>query len=98
MIEKFNVIGNFNEDGSIDFNEEIISKMFSETPFDNEKCLKCNKLPLCYGPCIQNYYDTKRGKTSFNCIYNYTELSFEEYVRSKATQQVNILKKKNDYA
>ena len=82
------VIGSFNEDGSITINEEIVSKMFSDPPFKNEKCLSCIKLPLCYGPCVQKYYDTKIGKMSFLCSYDFSEISLEEYIKDKALQQL----------
>ncbi|MDR2835108.1 MAG: radical SAM protein [Bacteroidales bacterium] len=80
-------IGFFNEDGSIEINKTIISKMFSDTTFKNEKCLNCIKLPLCFGPCIQKYYESKIGKTTFFCLHDSAEISFENYVKSKITKK-----------
>ena len=76
-------IGHFNKDGSIKFNIGIISKMFSDTTFKNEKCLNCVKLPLCFGLCIQKYYENKIEKKEFACLHNFSEISFENYVKNK---------------
>ncbi len=86
-------IGNLNDDGSISFNENIIIRMFSDATFKNEKCLNCIQLPLCYGPCIQKYYETKIGKSSFQCLYKGSEISMEEHLRNKALRQLNSIRK-----
>ena len=85
-------IGTLNEDGSVKFNKEIISKMFSGSTFDNEKCLNCIKLPMCFGPCIQKYYETKIGKSAFQCLHEFAEISFESYVKDKIEKQNKLLK------
>ncbi len=85
------VIGTLNTNGSIDFKQDVIIKMFDNPTFNNEKCLKCNKLPLCYGPCIQKYYDTKIGKSRFFCLYDGSEISIDEYIKGKALKQMNSL-------
>jgi len=85
-------IGSFNEDGSIKFNTEIISKMFSGCTFGNEKCLNCVKLPLCFGPCIQKYYETKIGKANFKCLHDFAEISLETYVKDRVEKQNKFLK------
>ena len=87
------VIGNLNDDGRIVFNENILSKMFGDATFKNEKCLKCKILPLCYGSCIQKYYEIKTGKKSFSCLYESSEISFEKYIKDKAFKQINLIRK-----
>jgi len=61
--------------------------MFSDATFKNDKCLNCKKLPLCYGPCIQKYYETKIGQSSFHCLHDTAEISFEEYVKNLAEKR-----------
>lgn len=39
-------------DGTIKWNNNVASKLSFAT-FENEKCLKCKYLPVCYGPCSQ---------------------------------------------
>ncbi|MDR3047668.1 MAG: hypothetical protein LBU51_08695, partial [Bacteroidales bacterium] len=63
--------------------ETIMSKLFSDTTFNNEQCLNCNKLPLCYGTCIQKHYETKIGESSFHCSHDFSEISLKEYIQEK---------------
>jgi uncharacterized protein len=85
-------IGSLNEDGCISFNYNMIFKMFADTTFKNEKCLNCNRLPLCFGPCIQKYYETKIGKKSFQCLHQNIEISLEEYIKERGRKQLEKLK------
>lgn len=87
-------IGSLNDDGSIKFNEEILFTMFADSTFKNEKCLNCIKLPLCYGPCIQKYYETKIGGSPFYCLHESSEISFNNYVVDKANCKIEYLKNK----
>jgi uncharacterized protein len=79
-------IGTINSKGSIDFNP-IINTMFSDATFKNDKCMNCKKLPLCYGPCIQKYYETKTREGSFQCLHDFTEISLEEHIKSLAEKR-----------
>lgn len=85
-------IGSIGKNGEMILNHNILSVMFSDIPFRNEKCLNCKILPICYGPCIQNYYDAKIGKGIIRCRYDCTEVSFEKYVINKAMRELDLLK------
>lgn len=85
-------IGILNNNGIIDFKSNIIYTMFSEPTFNNSECIKCKKLPLCYGPCIQKYYESKIGKRKFQCLHESSEISFNEYVTNLAKKQIKNLK------
>jgi radical SAM protein with 4Fe4S-binding SPASM domain len=61
------------------------------TFFKNEKCLNCVKLPMCFGPCVQKYYETKTGKSEFQCLHDAAEISLESYVRDKVDIQNKLL-------
>jgi Arylsulfatase regulator (Fe-S oxidoreductase) len=82
-------IGTIQNDGAISFKINIIAKMFSNPTFDNTQCLNCNRLPLCYGPCIQKYYETKIGKSKFQCLHDSAEISLREYVKEKVKKNLN---------
>jgi len=84
-------IATINEDGSMAFNYNIISKMFDGSTFENETCLNCKKLPLCFGPCVQKYYETKIGKLTFKCLHDFSEISLKEYVIDKVNKNINYL-------
>ncbi|MTK52078.1 radical SAM protein [Paludibacter sp.] len=85
-------IGTIKDDGSMSFKINIIAKMFSNPTFDNEQCLNCKRLPLCYGPCIQKYYETKIGKSTFQCLHDSAEISLKEYVNEKVNKNLNSVK------
>lgn len=78
-----------NDDGTMSFNHNLISKMFSDSTFRNDKCLNCNMLPLCYGPCIQKYYETKTGEATFHCLQMDSEISFKTYIKNRVAK-INI--------
>lgn len=86
-------IGVFKDDGSIDFRKDIISKMFSYPTFNNDRCLNCNILPLCFGPCIQKYYEYKIGKVGFSCLHDFAEISLHSYIKDRAKNQIKIIEK-----
>jgi uncharacterized protein len=65
--------------------------MFSGNTFNNEKCLNCVRLPICFGPCIQKYYETKIGKTDFECLHEAAEISLASYVKDKVEKQNKLL-------
>lgn len=85
-------IGVFNNNGSVNFKQEIISKMFATSTFDNEKCLNCNILPMCFGPCVQKYYEQKIGISEFNCLHEFAEISLYSYIKDRAKKQINLVK------
>lgn len=74
-------IGSLENDGTIIY-KPIINELFADSTFKNEKCLACKKLPLCFGPCIQKYYETKIKDRPFQCLHEASEISFEEYVKN----------------
>jgi uncharacterized protein len=48
-------------DGNIEFNEKI--QLYNNISTINEEyCLDCKYLPICFGPCIQNTYEFNTGK------------------------------------
>jgi uncharacterized protein len=84
-------IATIKEDGSMDFSSNIISRMFAEPTFNNTKCLNCKRLPLCYGPCIQRYYEAKIGKSTFKCVDDFSEISFIKYVNDKVNRNLEYI-------
>ncbi len=80
-------VGELNDDGKINFNEKKMSKLFANATFENEECLNCKLLPLCFGPCIQKTYEIKEGKAKFKCLLEDAELSLDTFIISKATER-----------
>lgn len=76
--------GFLNEKGCIDWNLPLISTMFAKAPFENEKCIQCNMLPICMGPCIQHAYENNNEGVKFMCLMEESEISLSSYIRSEA--------------
>jgi uncharacterized protein len=43
--------GVLTKEGEIEWNEQLLSNKLSKATFDNEKCLNCKFLPVCFGVC-----------------------------------------------
>lgn len=81
------VIGHLLDNGDIEWNKELLSTLFSESTFNNSRCLKCKILPICMGPCIINCHEAKLAKKTIPCIVDYAQYSFESYVIEEASKR-----------
>lgn len=72
-----NPLGELNSDGEIILNENY-NKRYSRNVFKIEKCLNCKELPLCFGPCNQNFIE-KEEIDDF-CKLNARETSINDYI------------------
>ncbi len=85
------VIGNLLPNGQIDWNQELLSSLFSRATFENSKCLECKRLPVCMGPCIQKNYESRINNTPLPCIADYTQYSLTSYIVEEAKKR-NLIK------
>lgn len=76
-----NEVGILNENGTVTWNDEVMSRYFSKTGFENEKCLNCKLLPLCFGVCIQKKFENRDIESS--CMLNYLNVSIEDYLKDR---------------
>jgi uncharacterized protein len=67
------VIGILLPDGKIEWNDALLSSLFSASTFENEQCLTCKKLPVCMGPCIQKNYNSRANNTPLLCVFDYAQ-------------------------
>mgnify|MGYP000852071854 FL=1 len=74
------VCGELSETGDIIWNSGINEMMFAKSNFDNEMCLSCKLLPICTGPCYQNYRDYKEGKSKTFCYQKDNEVNVEAFI------------------
>lgn len=58
-------IGSINENGKLQIKQRLLKNWFKSNPFNDENCLKCIYLPMCWGGCPLNFI--KNGKRS--CMY-----------------------------
>ncbi len=52
-----NYLGELNKYGEITWKQDMVCKMYSSLPIENDECLQCKYLPLCYGQCIQHFIE-----------------------------------------
>ncbi len=74
------VCGELNSNGDIIWKPGINEQMFIKANFDNDECLPCKLLPICTGPCFQNYKDYKRGKANTFCFQKDKEVDVEDFI------------------
>ena len=67
--------------------QKKLSKYFSVATFENDTCLNCKLLPLCFGPCIQKTYETNVKKERFECLIEDSEMTFETYIIEEAIKR-----------
>ncbi len=79
--------GVLKNNGEIEWNYKLLSRMFSKATFENDKCLNCKLLPLCFGPCIQKTYEVLIKKAKFKCLMEDSELSIDTFIISEAKKR-----------
>jgi uncharacterized protein len=88
-------MGNIKDDGNIVWNINRLSKPYGTSTLDNPVCLKCNYLPLCWGPCPQKMVEFKELGGKNQCVINFLERKMEDRIVDIYEGTVNILKKIN---
>jgi uncharacterized protein len=81
------VIGNLMSGGRVEWNQELLGAYFSKATFENKRCLECNKLPLCIGPCIQKNYDSRGDDSMLSCNFEHAEYAFDSYIVEQAKKR-----------
>lgn len=70
-----------------------LEKGVSQKTYDNNHCMSCKLLPLCWGPCNQKLLETP-GDVMRYCQLRNMELSLDDYVEYRFN---NELLKTNTY-
>lgn len=53
--------GVLTDNGEIVWHKEILSRKISNATFQNDKCMNCEFLPVCYAPCSQKVFVCKNN-------------------------------------
>ena len=56
---KQNPDGILNNDGYIEWDNNLFSKRFGRTTYENTMCYECSLIPVCFGPCSQKIVESK---------------------------------------
>lgn len=75
------VCGELTSAGDINWRPGILERMHVKANFDNEVCLGCKLLPICIGPCYQNYLDYLRGERKEFCILGHKEIEVDTFIQ-----------------
>ncbi|MDB8998101.1 radical SAM protein [Parabacteroides distasonis] len=70
--------GVLSDEGCINWNIDKLNKRLSLKTFDNERCIKCKMLPLCWGPCCQKILEGRDSRSA--CQLDSMEISLSDYV------------------
>lgn len=84
------VIGTLQKDGEIKWNDQLLSKLFSHSTFENERCLKCKNLPICMGPCIIRNFEARTQNKPLPCVSESALYSLSSYIIEDAKRR-NII-------
>lgn len=68
--------GILHDSGIIEWYKQSLVELYSKATFENNKCIKCKYLPLCFGPCSQ----TIKNKGNLPCYYSMAEINFNNFV------------------
>lgn len=82
-----NCVGVLDDNGKINWKEDKLSKRFASSHFENDNCLKCNLLPLCWGPCSQkalDYKDAVNKVFSNICTMKASEVNLNSFLITEA--------------
>ena len=71
-------------------------KRFGKATFENEKCIKCNLLPICTGPCSQKVIEVG-DKSKQICSLNSLESSIEDFIINYYEESLNKRIKKREF-
>ena len=66
--------------GEVDWNEMKMAKRFARAPWERERCMDCELLPLCMGPCSQHMIEVGEENRNKHCWMDTLELTVEDYV------------------
>ncbi len=84
-----NAEGRLAEDGRIEWRRKRIDARFARAPWERERCMDCQLLPLCMGPCTQQMLEVGEANRNNHCWLDNLELKVEDYViqRYQAARQ-----------
>lgn len=88
---KDKIIGILNPSGLVNWNLELLSKLFSHATFDNERCLKCNLLPICMGPCIIKNFEARKNNMPVPCVLDNVEYTLDSFIIEEAKRRNLII-------
>lgn len=72
--------GTLKDNGEIEYKEEQLIRKLAKDPFENEMCLACKYLPVCWGPCSKKIMYTPKEHLKNICVLKNIEITPETMV------------------
>jgi len=72
--------GHLNDNGSVKWNHDTMTRLYARPPFENEQCLACKHLPICLGTCVQNHSGSSQKPDK--CSLETAEISVDNFIKS----------------
>ena len=67
-------------DGAVAWRQDRLHRRMGHFRFDRPRCLACDLLPACFGPCSQKVLETKEADFDKICNYKGLKLSIDEFL------------------
>lgn len=77
--EKY-VLGELNDLGKIVWDMTAFAKKYGRATFENNKCVECKHLPICFGACSQVTSENRDYKVNNYCRLSVTEVTPETFI------------------
>jgi uncharacterized protein len=68
--------GILHDNGEIEWDQKLLVNLYSNATFENERCLKCKYMPLCFGPCSQ----VLKNKSNLPCYLDMSEFTITQFI------------------
>lgn len=81
------------KDGQIIWNEDKLQKRMNIVTYRNPKCMECQFLPLCWGPCNQKLLESHDNIDRY-CQLNNMEMSIEDFIKYRVNNE--LIKQENE--
>lgn len=74
-------LGHIAEDGKVKWNNDLpFDDIYAKPLFDNDRCLKCKRLPLCMGPCPRCIQKDGTCDKELPCRGNLNDLGIDDLI------------------
>lgn len=77
-----NCIGELNAEGYINHKRKDLYCRLAKPTFDNEKCIHCKHLPICFGPCSQICKELITSGKDYVCDNLYQDIAFDTKIKA----------------
>lgn len=90
------VKGTLQNDGRIEWNNDMLSQQYGKATFENKMCLACKHLPICNGPCSQKLMETPLESYESICSLKSSEIMPESFIIDLYEKKMKSINEKSE--